>query len=90
MEIKKTINVPATTRYVLDKTICDLCREAIRPAEGYNVEEIEIFYKTGSNFPEGGSGEILKIDLCLVCFEDKLIPWLRSQGVTREVENWDW
>ena len=46
----------------------------------YEVKETEIRLKTGSNYPEGGSGEETTIDICPECFTEKLIPWVKSQG----------
>jgi hypothetical protein len=90
MEIKKTVEVPATTKVVTEKVVCDLCAATI-PREGnYEVNEVAVSHKTGSSYPEGGSGDILKFDLCPACFNEKLVPWLRSQGVTRQSEEWGW
>lgn len=90
VEIKRTIQVPATTREIVDRTICDLCGQEIKPAGNYEVSEIEVSHKSGNAYPEGGSGDFLSFDLCPKCFDEKLVPWLRSQGAVREVQAWDW
>ena len=46
--------------------------------------------KTGSNYPEGGSGEETTIDICPDCFKDKLIPWVESFGGKPTVKEWNW
>ena len=89
MKHMKTVEVPATTRERVDFVTCDLCGAKIedRPFE---VNEVEVRHKTGSNYPEGGSGDEVSVDMCGKCFDQKLVPWLRSQGVEPSTREWDW
>ena len=89
MKHTKTVEVPATTKQVLDKTACDLCGAEIK-AGNYSAEEVEVRHRTGSSCPEGGSGEEVSVDMCGDCFDTKLVPWLRTQGADPKPEDWDW
>lgn len=86
----KKIEVPATTREVFDFVTCDLCKEKITLASSYDATEIEVRHKSGTNFPDGGSTTEKSFDLCRKCFDNKLIPWLRSQGAEPLIEKHDW
>lgn len=89
MKHMKTVEVPATTKEVVDRVTCDLCGAVIN-VRGYDVDEVEVRHKTGSNYPEGGSGDETSVDMCGECFDEKLVPWLRSQGVEPRTEDWGW
>jgi len=89
MQHKKTVEAPATTREVVDFTTCDICGDRIREGT-YEVSEIEVRHKTGTNYPEGGSGEETEFDICGKCFDEKLVPWLSSQNAEPRKTEWDW
>lgn len=89
MKHMKTVEVPATTRDVVNFVACDLCGAKIS-VRGYEIDEVEVRHKTGNNYPEGGSGNETSVDMCGKCFDKKLVPWLRSQGVEPRTEDWDW
>lgn len=84
---------PAKEYDVLVKVICDLCgAESPDPDGGdmdavswdrgiYDVSETALYLKSGSRYPEGTSLTFLECDICPDCFTNKLIPWLKSQGV---------
>jgi uncharacterized protein (DUF2225 family) len=85
-------------REVLSEVSCDLCGKVGRYGdwESSNWEvaeseiEIEVRYKDGASYPDGGSGQKYNVDICPECFKDKLIPWLESQGCKAKFEDWDW
>ena len=83
----KTVEVPATTRDVVDFVTCDLCGAAITEGN-YEVNEIEVRHKIGANYPDNGNGEETSVDMCGKCFDEKLVPWLRSQGAEPRTEDW--
>jgi hypothetical protein len=89
MKHMRTEQIPATTREVVDKVTCDLCGTEIN-CRGGDAEEVEVKHRTGFSYPEGGAGEEVSVDLCGKCFDEKLVPWLRSQGVEPRTEDWDW
>lgn len=90
MKHTKLIQVPVTTRTIIYAVTCDLCGMEIKLEEEYTVNEVEVRHKVGSNYPEGGSGEETSVDMCGKCFDEKLIPWLISQGAKPNTEDWDW
>lgn len=90
MKHMKTRVVPEHTEEVLDYTSCDLCKKKIEWRGSYVVDEVEVRHKTGSHYPEGGMGEETRVDLCGDCFDNKLLPWLQSQGCPAHTRDWDW
>lgn len=89
MKHMKTVEIPATRREVVDFVSCDFCSTKIE-LHRYNVDKIEVKHKTGSSYPEGGSGTETSVDMCGKCFDERLVQWLRSQGVEPRTEDWDW
>lgn len=71
--------IPESVKKVLVETTCDMCNKKIDNGT-FEVDEVEISHNHGSAFPEGGFTEEDSIDLCGECFQEKLIPWLKSQG----------
>lgn len=77
---------------------CDLCkRKAINddwqamdfPIEGgFQVNDVTVEFREGKVYPEGGYGTKLSVDMCPDCFKDKLIVWLKEQGVQVKEEDW--
>lgn len=86
----KNVTVPEKVEARHYKTTCDMCEANLASGEMYKVDEAKVQYKTGDSFPEGGSGELVHIDICGKCFTNKLIPWIKSQGVEPTVEYWEW
>lgn len=78
---------------VLVEIKCDLCGKTTNNEwlkDSYDATETEVRWKTGENYPSGGSGETTTIDICPDCFETKLIPWVKEQGGEPTVKEWDW
>ena len=99
MKTMKTVDVPAvpaTTKEVVDKVLCDLCvNRDYNGMSSYEFDEVEVEIivkrREGANYPEGGSGTETVIDVCPGCFKAKLVPWVLSHGKTNIVtEDWDW
>ena len=93
MKIYKNRVVPEHIIQVVDKRTCDLCgfvADATWNSGIYEIEETEIHVKvhqrSGETYPEDSFGTIYDIDICPVCFENKLVPWLRSQGANIKEE----
>ena len=86
----KTIEVPASKKEVNDKVICDVCMKEIDQNIGYDVDEVNVSHRTGSQYPEGGSGETISVDICGKCFDERLVLWLKSQGANPVTKDWDW
>lgn len=89
MKHKKIVRVPATTREVTEKTTCDLCQREIRKDQ-YDATETHVSLRTGTSYPEGGSGIEVEFDICVDCFKGRLIPWMQVQGAPVEEREWEW
>ena len=83
---------------VFDKMVCDLCgteSEQSHWGESYcESDEIEVSVvvkrREGFNYPYGGHGTEIDLDICPKCFKEKLIPFLQEQGANIEEKDWDW
>lgn len=88
MKHMKTVVVPMMENQVEDFTTCDLCGVTITNVYG-DAEEVTIEHKTGYTYPEGDI--VLKLsDMCGKCFDEKLVPWLKSQNCTPRTVEWDY
>lgn len=85
----KTVEVPASTRQELDKVTCDFCGDVIAQPR-YNINEVKLSYANGTDYPEGGSVEIVKFDCCPKCWNDKVQPTLENIGGKPYTEERDW
>lgn len=84
---------PACTFDALVETKCDLCGKTTTREwkdGSFDATETEVRLRTGSSYPEGGSGDETTIDICPACFTSKLIPWVKSQGGEPTTKEWDW
>jgi transcription elongation factor Elf1 len=90
MEHMKTIEEPAKMREIVDFVTCDICGSKIETESPYEVNEVKVCHRIGSNYPEGGDGTETSVDLCGKCFDEKLLPWLRSQGAEPQESDWEW
>jgi hypothetical protein len=83
---------------VLTEIRCDICGRKAKTREwgaaSFEVNEtvvsVEVCHRTGTQYPEGGSGEEFRADICPQCFTGELIPWLRSKGADIGPREWDW
>ena len=83
---------PATTKMILDRTACDLCKSDMTSHHGDDFENVDVVtleHRTGTSYPEGGSGEMVVVDMCSMCFKEKLSPWLKSQGAELFQAEWE-
>ncbi len=53
-------------------------------------EQVVLVREKSWNCPDGGWGTQTEVDICPRCFMEKLVPWLKSQGVKVEERKWDW
>jgi len=99
MRIYEDREVKYTKKALVEKK-CDLCGMAASTEEdswatsSYKIDEtevrIEVRQKDGTGYPEGGWGTEYVADICPDCFRNKLIPWIQSQGCTKERTEWDY
>lgn len=91
MKHLKTVEVPATTKDVVDRVTCDLCGEVIaRASDFYAFDEVTIKRRAGHDWPDGGQGTEQSIDCCSKCWRETVVPFLRERGATVRSEEWDW
>lgn len=93
MEHKRIVEMPAapaTTREETYKTTCDLCGATIHDTACGDVDEVEVKRSKGSRYPDGTWLDVTTVDMCGGCFETKLVPWLKSQGIEPRTEEVSW
>lgn len=97
MNIKAMKTIPSRQEEYTVETRCDLCNhKAPRVGRGewggscYDIAEVTIEMRIGSGYPEGGSYERNEYHVCPVCFRDKVMVWLSSEGATETTEEVDW
>lgn len=101
MKLYKEITIPAVAEkkvQKLDKVLCDLCKkEGIEDYDGNKwdkrfstINNTQIEYREGSNYPDGGYKETQYFDICDECFLTILKPYLESLGAICYTENSDW
>ena len=87
--------IPSRDEKYIAGVRCDLCGRTAKGAwrqwtrGSFDVNEVEISFRDGSQYPEGGSGTKTEFDICPTCFKEKLVPWFTTQGAQPRVENWD-
>lgn len=92
MKVYKKINIPARTKEVLDKRVCEICGQSDCFDSGYGyMKDTDVTHRYGSVDPDGGgSGKKIELDICHTCFENVLVPWVRGFGQTKvEYEDWE-
>jgi hypothetical protein len=86
--IKKEKQMKEVDVTIESYTLCDKCNEKIKTGR-YNAFKCEFIHKTGSSYPEGGSGEKQEMELCQNCAV-KLVDLLRANGYRVTDSEWDW
>lgn len=76
---------------------CDMCHVTVTgdtwAPDTFTIAETKVSYKHGTTAPYwDGGGEYTKlfIDICPSCFVSRLLPWLKTQGVSPHTEEVDW
>lgn len=79
--MKRTIEV-TETRKIVTGEVCDMCGSEYWSRSGISVNEATVELRRGNSFIGGGFNiDVTTVDLCVPCFEGKLLPWLATQGV---------
>ena len=87
--IKKEKRMKEVDVTIEDYNLCDKCNEKIEKEDSYDAFECEFIHKTGSSYPEGGSGEKQEMELCQKCAVE-LVALLRTNGYRVTDSEWDW
>ena len=86
----KTVEVPATTKSVVDKVTCDLCNREIKKPDRYGIDDITVSRREGNGYPDGGWGTETTFDVCGECFETQIIPIFENHRVENHTVEWDY
>lgn len=89
MKHKENVEIPATTEIRTTYVTCDFCSKKIEYL-AYKTDEVTIRHKEGDSYPEIGGGAARFVDMCGKCFNEKLVPWIQSQGVEVQKEDWEY
>ncbi len=89
MKTYRTVTQPARTEQRRDKVFCDICKAEI-PDQYNQVSEVEIKSRVGYYYPDNGHGVEKTCDICISCFETKVVPALEALGVTFVMTEWDY
>ena len=91
MKEKELVAIPATTEARLVKVTCDLCVRNIPWSFHGSFDEVSVCRIEGFRDYECGHGDGHKtaIDMCVDCFEEKLLPWLAEFGCKPITEEWE-
>lgn len=81
--------IPARVEKFCVKTTCDLCGNNVSNC-GFGDVEINVEHVERWGGFEGGISEKQFVDMCSQCFEEKLVPWLQSQGAQLQTEETNW
>lgn len=95
MRKKENYLRPATEEERTAEVKCDLCgRVAPNPdgwdmkgkwGRGYDIESVIVGYRSGSQYPEGGSWKTIFYDVCPQCFQKHIIQFFKQFGVEPQI-----
>jgi hypothetical protein len=69
---------------------CDWCGKEIVDPGGYEVDEFQLYWRTGENYGTDGSwGVTKKVDLCNAC-RDRLFNFLEENKCKVQNNKWDY
>ena len=86
--IKKERQIKEVDVTIDSYTLCDKCNEKIK-TDNCDAFECKFIHKTGSNYPEGGSGEKQEMELCQKCAVE-LVALMRENGYRVSDSEWDY
>jgi hypothetical protein len=82
--------VPERTERIVDKITCDMCKNKIDYGEWPNDYKTDIKIQESSGWASFGEycydKKIVTVDLCKMCFNDVLIPFLKEKGTDLNIE----
>ena len=91
MKHTKTIDVPASVKTFESHVTCDICGETIKPEGRFEVRDVQISYKRGTNHGNDGGDTLTdEIDCCVDCFVAKVKPAIEALGATFSTTEYDW
>lgn len=89
MYVKKTEKQIKEVEVITESySLCDKCNKKINIGV-HDAFNFELEYKTGDNYPEGGSGDKKEMELCPKCADD-CIKLLKDNGYRINESEWDY
>jgi len=83
----ETVAVPATTREKVGRVTCDICGVEIKRKDAFDGNRVEMRCEKVTNYPEGAFGTVYDYDVCVPCFESKVMSFMESlSAMPRETE----
>ena len=68
---------------IVDKSIyyCDICGIDLKKQSpnGYQYDEAELYYAEGYIYPDCDAREFFRIDICMNCMKNKVIPLIEKE-----------
>lgn len=71
-----------------DYNLCDKCNEKIGLEDIYDAFDFCLYHKTGTSYPEGGSGQKQEVELCKKCSVE-LMALLKTNGYRITDSEWN-
>lgn len=87
---KRTIVPLPRDEMFVEKVTCDFCGSHIDHMQRYERDVVTIEHRNGFDCPDGGRGDIYRVDMCTNCFYGVFKEWLDSRGVEMAKDEWDW
>ena len=87
---------------VIDSVECSLCSQTFKDAlpdydgeiewntEPYSAEKTAVYMRDGNIYPESGSGNQIKFEICPHCFKNVLVPYLVARGAKPTIREWNY
>ena len=84
--------VETSKRLAFHERVCDICgihssESSNWSKEDYGHDEIIVSRRMGHHYPGEGYDDVLDLDICPKCFEEKIEPFLKGLGVKIEYKN---
>ena len=93
MKTYENYTPPPQSIEILESITCDLCGSVTTSEwkqDMTDIEKIRVLQVTGYDCQSGGQATEISFDICPDCFENRLIPWLKSQGAEPTIKESDW
>lgn len=90
MEHKKLKTIPSKVEEVIEKITCDICKSEIVRYKGCSIYDVEIYARHSNGTEDGGYSKEYKFDICWKCFNEKIIPFIKSFGCEPKETDGEW
>lgn len=87
MRTYEEVTIPERTQKRISETYCDLCGETIK-VHAYSTDDVIVSKEIGFHYPDSGYQTIIEYDVCLKCFDDKIVPIFGNAKPTITERDW--